>query len=1729
MNSSHFYSMAILILILLGGCGGSDANKSSEQSSQTLPAEPEQVASKNTIHANFKAAKNVVAPAAANASGQFIQPSDGEVFTGNILAAISATDPDSLVGVALSFNESEQLKFLCDAGDACPTGTFNKTETSINPADYGVYIGPLTMGLWTLDTLGNQMLVDSVTLDWQLRRILGASVSRSSDGSSLTINWQNNDDLLRYNVLVAAEQGINLQNYANLAEGQALLSVTSGPQTISGLNNTQEYYVLITGVDGSGESSFSSEFRLAAPSGLSNTPPLVTTEIMSALEEQNVNGNVLSNDSDSENDPLSLSPLPVKFPLNGDVSLSRNGNFSYLPKPNFYGTDSFVYEVQDGQGGITQGTVNITIDNVNDAPVAAPDSFSTAEDQTLTINASGLLANDSDIDGDTLQVNPLPITNAGNGTLILQSDGGFTYTPNLNFVGNDFFIYQVTDPLGLSSNARVDIIVGQANAAPIAVNDSYRVNEDQTLSIAATNNNSLLANDSDPEGDPLQLSANLIATVNNGLLTVDNIGGFTYIPNGNFFGNDSFTYQINDGQGNTAQATATIIIDPVNDAPTALDDNYSTALNTTLNISAPGLLSNDTDPEQDSLAVLVAPTSPPQNGVLNLIPDGSFVYTPNNAFSGQDSFSYQITDGRGANASAQVLINVENQQVILGALSLTTSGGLTLEGLGETLPGSGIGQVRYILGNCLQTTSTECTLSGTYQEAPNSEFTPNATGSFTMVFTYAGTGPVPLIAASNSPGSDTVSFTDLGGSLFTLTLSPETGGEIVAHFPAAIAADTFGFSAFLEPGSPCTGLLAGQSCGVGQVGLTPGASITGNVQSFSFAIPDPVLTLNGAPIANNDTAALAEDNSASINVIANDTDPENDILTVINASVDNGEVTIESNNQLTYTPPLNFNGNATITYTISDNNGNSDNGSVAVTIVAVNDQPNVVAETGLITNTLQTMVIDALANDSDVEQDTLTLTDASTNAGTVSIINNQLYFSAAGIAENTTVEITYMVSDGSVGSVGSTATVVVGNRLAEVNPDDFTTLPNSTIYIDDSIYSPAPILIDNDSDLDPNDSITYLQQSLPVQNGTYNENLTVASAFDYTPDDFIGIDGGFYQVSDGSGINSEGLFTIQVSDINWYKTPSAPDVPLIDFIDLSFDGFDYALFNNDTFVTAPIVGTGKYYAISGRMILSSTDKTQWQIEYATNSGNLKAIASGYTERNPLANTHIAVGNAGTTLVNQTGSVGQSHWLEIPTGLTFAFNNIAFDGQQFVAVGLQTVAFSKNGYSWSSIATVNSSEYRDVIFAGEQYVIVGDDGNIETSADGRVWQTQSSGITEQLTSIAHNGSLYVAVGANGIILSSGSGSSWQTISSGVNTNLKQLLWDGSQFVAVGDNNTVLTSSNGTSWTLQGGIDTSNVQAMVSDGTNLLLASDNGDLFTSPDAVDFTPLSSIQNDMHAIASNGGNTLVRAGNPSYIHISTDNGTNWTPLFALGIFNINEVNYFNNQFIAVGNSGLLMTSADGSNWTTINTGSSEDLNDIFWFSGLTVLGAPFSLYVAVGNNATILTSSTGTAWTTEVSNPAITDNLLAVTHDDQYFVAVGENGRLIVRNNSILPGATTWMDLFSNASWGNLNDVFFNGTNCVIVGDAGQLVTGTAATAFTGATISPFNLYSVSGNGNKVIAVGQDGVTLFSRDGGGSWYNSVQGSEFNLWDVYYHGNSDNIYTVGDRGTFLSGTSNIN
>ncbi len=280
------------------------------------------------------------------------------------------------------------------------------------------------------------------------------------------------------------------------------------------------------------------------------------------------------------------------------------------------------------------------------------DAYTTNEDTPLTIIlANSVLVNDTDAEGSALTA----VLDAGpaNGTLTLNANGTFTYTPAANYNGSDTFTYHANDGTGNSNIATVTITVSPVNDAPVAVNDAYTTNEDTPLTVILAN--SVLANDTDTEGNALTAVLNVGPA--NGTLTLNANGTFTYTPAANYNGSDTFTYHANDGTDNSNIVTVTIIINDINDAPVAANDAYTTNEDTPLTVVlANGVLVNDTDTEGNALTAVL--DAGPANGTLTLNANGTFTYTPASNYNGNDTFTYHANDGTGNSNIATVTISV---------------------------------------------------------------------------------------------------------------------------------------------------------------------------------------------------------------------------------------------------------------------------------------------------------------------------------------------------------------------------------------------------------------------------------------------------------------------------------------------------------------------------------------------------------------------------------------------------------------------------------------------------------------------------------------------------------------------------------------------------------------------------------------------------------------------------------------------------------------------------------------------------------------------------------------------------------------------------------------------------------------------------------------------------------------------------------------------------------------
>ncbi|WGZ92021.1 MAG: Ig-like domain-containing protein [Candidatus Thiocaldithrix dubininis] len=369
-----------------------------------------------------------------------------------------------------------------------------------------------------------------------------------------------------------------------------------------------------------------------------NQAPKAVADSATVDYGQSVRINVLSNDSDPDNDTLTVQSFTN--PAHGTVSKDSQNVLTYTPAIGFSGADSFTYTISDGKGHTAVATVNLIVNAPpNGAPTAVADTATTTYGTQVTIQ---VLSNDTDPDNDLLTL--IDSTNGTNGTVSF-SDSAITYKPNAGFSGEDSFSYTITDGHGHTAIGQVKVTVGAApNRAPTAVTDTVTTNYGAAVTINA------LSNDTDPENDTLTVTGNTQAS--NGTVTRSG-NTFTYTPRSGFSGADSFSYTISDGKGNAATGLVNVTVGAApNRAPTAVTDTVTTNYGAAITINA---LSNDTDPENDTLTV--TGNTQVSNGTVTRS-GNTFTYTPRSGFSGADSFSYTISDGKGNSATGTVNITV---------------------------------------------------------------------------------------------------------------------------------------------------------------------------------------------------------------------------------------------------------------------------------------------------------------------------------------------------------------------------------------------------------------------------------------------------------------------------------------------------------------------------------------------------------------------------------------------------------------------------------------------------------------------------------------------------------------------------------------------------------------------------------------------------------------------------------------------------------------------------------------------------------------------------------------------------------------------------------------------------------------------------------------------------------------------------------------------------------------
>lgn len=463
--------------------------------------------------------------------------------------------------------------------------------------------------------------------------------------------------------LVVSTGGV-LANDTDAAGDPLTASLVNGPQHGTATLNPDGTFTYTPAAGFSGTDGFSykandgsADSNVAAVTITVNpvvNPPAAINDHYSVAENSSLTtdatSGVLRNDTDTSGDPLSASL--VDGPQHGTLTLNADGSFDYKPNANFSGADGFTYVANDGGVASPVAAVTITVDPVNTPPASVNDSYSATADTPLNVNAaSGVLANDTDVDGNSLTATL--VAGPQHGSLTLNADGSFSYTPAAGYTGADRFAYQAFDGEADGNVATVSLnVAAKVNQPPVAADDAYSVTANHTLNVPAAG---VLANDTDPEGDPL--TAALVDAPQHGTLTLNADGSFSYTPAAGYVGADSFTYHANDGTSDSNLATVSITVNAaVNHRPTATNDVYSTPQDSPLNVPASGVLANDADPDGDPLSAALF--QGPQHGTLALNADGSFNYTPNSGYTGDDSFSYQSSDGQLESALAAVTIHV---------------------------------------------------------------------------------------------------------------------------------------------------------------------------------------------------------------------------------------------------------------------------------------------------------------------------------------------------------------------------------------------------------------------------------------------------------------------------------------------------------------------------------------------------------------------------------------------------------------------------------------------------------------------------------------------------------------------------------------------------------------------------------------------------------------------------------------------------------------------------------------------------------------------------------------------------------------------------------------------------------------------------------------------------------------------------------------------------------------
>ena len=836
---------------------------------------------------------------------------------------------------------------------------------------------------------------------------------------------------------------------------------------------------------------------------VNDAPTITSTAVTEATEDVAYTYEITTEDIDGDLVTVSATGLPSWLTL-------TDNTLSGTPTEGETGSEITITATDDGEGALTATQIfTIVVTPVNDAPTITSTAVTEAtEDVAYTYEITT-----EDIDGDLVTVSA-----TGLPSWLTLTDNTLSGTPTEGETGSEITITATDDGEGaLTATQTFTIVVTPVNDAPTITSTAVtEATEDVAYTYEITTE--------DIDGDLVTVSATGLPSW---LTLTDNTLSGT--PTEGEIGSEITITATDDGDGTlTATQTFTIVVTPVNDAPTITSTAVTEA---TEDVAYTYEITTE---DIDGDLVTVSATGLPSWLTLT---DNTLSGTPTEGEIGSEITITATDDGEGALTATQIftiVVTPVNDAPVAVADTATV-----LEDAATTSID--------VLAN--DTSEEEGTLILTLVSTPGTgtvsisldgvsvDYTPSADFNGTEVITYTVSD-----GTDTATGTLTVTVTPVNDApeaiADTATVSEDSATTSIDVIANDTDVDLGNILSLTTVSTPGTGTVSISLDGV-SVDYTPSADFNGT-EVITYTVSDgtdtatgtltvTVTPVNDAPEAVADTATVSEDSATtSIDVIANDTDVDlGNILSLTTVSTPGtGTVSINLDGvSVDYTPSADFNGTEVITYTVSDGTDTA-TGTLTVTVTPVNDAPVAVADTATVSEDSATTSIDVIANDTDVDLgNILSLTTVSTpGTGTVSINLDGVSVDYTPSADfNGTEVITYTVSDGTDTATGTlTVTVTPVNDAPEAIADTATVSEDSaTTSID---------VIANDTDVDLGNILSLTTVSTPGT-GTVSINLDGVSV-DYTPSaDFNGTEVITYTVSDGTD-TATGTLTVTVTPVN---------------------------------------------------------------------------------------------------------------------------------------------------------------------------------------------------------------------------------------------------------------------------------------------------------------------------------------------------------------------------------------------------------------------------------------------------------------------------------------------------------------------------------------------------------------------------------------------------------------------